>query len=223
MLNAASVERAWTTDDTMNLPGRKTTKKKDDFLGYYIHISWPLKAMKVNYSFCIFTFSSSFTAYEADFLTRLCGDWLVSVQSSGLGLMVPVSPVFFFFSLPVICDLHSVFWGKSVRKLCSSQITELDPQRVHEGDDDVPWPDFLYSLCTSCLPLLCSLRPLPNPRWTGSTSFVSEADIWWQNWPKRLERRCLLYHWRGNEVTLLLSALKSAAWRCAWSIFLPVT
>lgn len=150
------------------------------------------------------------------FVWRLTGP----VQSSGLGLMVPVSPV--FFSLPVICDLHSVFWGKSVRKLCLSQITELDPQRVHEGDDDVPWPDFLYSLCTSCLLLLCSLRPLPNPRWTGSTSFVSEADIWWQNWPKQLEWSCLLYHWRGNEVTLLLSALKSAAWRCAWSIFLSV-
>lgn len=140
MLNATSVERAGTTDDTMNLPGKINPKRFVYWLLYSHDRAFKRHEMLITCSyFYIFfrkcaIFSFSFSFFQLRFIwSRFSGAfvWRVTgpVRCSVLGLMAPASPVFLI--LPVICDLHSVFWGECVRKLCWSQITGLDPQRVH--------------------------------------------------------------------------------------------
>lgn len=117
---------------------------------------------------------------DLPFLTQIiwcvCVEGSGPVQSSVLALVAPVSCVFNY-----ACDLYSVFWGDRMRKLCSSQITELDPQGVHSRKDDVPWPHFLYSLCTSCLPALCSLMPSFIPCLDSIDFFCLWGRFWMAN------------------------------------------
>jgi len=88
-----------------------------------------------------------------------------------------------FLKLPVIYDMNFVFWVGRVRKLWLRKITEPDPRGVHQCEDAVSWPHFLYSLCTSCLPMCSSLMPPPpftppypllphaaSPTWTEPAS-----------------------------------------------------
>lgn len=139
MLNATSVEWAWTTDDTMNLPGKKEPKRFIYWLLYSHYLAFKCHEMWITCSYfyiffrmVIFFFShsaiSSFTASKADFLMCLCGGWL---DQCNVLYWVSWYQLALFFILPVICDLHSVFWGECVRKLCTSQITKPDPQRLH--------------------------------------------------------------------------------------------
>lgn len=104
MLNATSVEWTWTTDDAMNLPGKKQPKEihllgfMSTLPGYWMSLA--------NYSFIFwiffckganFFFSNSaffrFTISEPDYLTCL---WLQSAV---------------FLIMSVICDLYSVLRG----------------------------------------------------------------------------------------------------------------
>lgn len=93
-----------------------------------------------------------------------------------------------FLKLPVIYDMNFVFWVGRVRKLWLRKITEPDPRGVHQCEDAVSWPHFLYSLCTSCLPMCSSLMP-PPPSHPPTPSFRMQHP---QPGPSLL-RLCLLW------------------------------
>lgn len=150
MLNAPSVEWAGTTDDTMNLPGNPRR-----FIYWLLH-SHPLAFNCHEIFFSYLFLSCSFliqlfpaVLHQNQLYLCLCGRWLG--QCSVLD-WVSWLPLEMFLILPVICDLYLAFWGECVRKLCSTQITELlRRESIRERTMCLDLTSFIHCALPVCL------------------------------------------------------------------------